>query len=51
MRRKVLSESNATEYKAIIEELGQKQKYEGQISNFYFLISTFRERLQLIVHD
>jgi hypothetical protein len=23
------------------------QKHEGQISNFYFLISTFRERLHL----
>jgi len=52
IRRKVLSESNATEHKAIIEKLSPKlntfstvQKHEGQISNFYFLISTFRERL------
>jgi len=25
------------------------QKHEGQISNFYFLISPFRERLQIIL--
>jgi hypothetical protein len=48
-----LSESNATEYKAIVEKLYQNrmrsstaQKPESQISNFYFLISAFSERIR-----
>jgi len=59
IRRKVLSESNAREYKAIVEKLGPKLNAfinstraaqalaPRESMKAKFLISTFRERLQL----
>jgi len=52
IRRKVLSEPNAAEYKAIVEKPDPKlnvfiNSTKARRPNFQFLISTFRERLQM----